>query len=44
MRVDGEENKVVTLARVPHEEEEVTDVPEQDAEDAEEVAETPEQE
>lgn len=44
MRVDGEENKVVTLARVPHEEEEVTDVPGQDAEDAEEVAETPEQE
>ena len=44
MRVDGEENKVVTLARGPHEEEEVTDVPGQDAEDAEEVAETPEQE
>ncbi|MDD5953396.1 MAG: DNA gyrase subunit A [Oscillospiraceae bacterium] len=34
MRVDGQENKVVTLARVPHDEEEVTDPVENDGEES----------
>ncbi len=44
MRVDGEENKVVTLARVPHEEEEVDAAPEDAEADAEIIEETAEQE
>lgn len=48
MRITGEENKVVTIARAPHDEEEVDDVEVEDdgfAEDAADaVVEEPEEE